>query len=434
MQLTETPQGARYDILDVDKLRSAHVPLIRETTAVEADGNTAAAYAVLQMWRCMIFAGFPITPSTKWIEFISAQIASGKLGLKRVKLMEAEHAVADYLAGAGAACRDLIFPTATSSVGLDHMTETTRSLGASALGNIMLINVYRATANYPLCIEGDPSDTLAHRDDGWIQVVCRGKQQIYDTLIQLPCVGMHPAVMTPTMPGFYGIKDSHKNSRLVLEPDAKISAFQDQWIAPCQLPGLINGDSAFGNCVTSQYFQGFKLNQKRRLENTFEVLTEISSGFKSAFGREGIAPIEKLDWPQDNTVDLAIISMGPDMGTFESMIQAERKRTGKVIAGLAVRLLTPFPTDEFARVLKNTKAVAVVNQAYHPGRGHLTLDIADALSTHTHLPVLSSFYAGLGGANVSVETWSLIIDQALADLAAGKSTRPYRFVHEGVVL
>jgi pyruvate/2-oxoacid:ferredoxin oxidoreductase alpha subunit len=163
------------------------------------------------MWRCVLFAGFPITPSTKWIETVAARIAKDP-GIRRVKLLEAEHAVADYLVGAAASCRDLIFPTATSSVGLDHMTETTRSLGASGLGNVMIIDVYRATANFPLCIEGDPSDTFAHRDDGFIQIVARGAQQIYDTVIQAPCLGMHPDIMTPTMPGYYGIKDSHRSA------------------------------------------------------------------------------------------------------------------------------------------------------------------------------------------------------------------------------
>ena len=64
---------------------------------------------------------------------------------------------------------------------------------------------------------GDPSDTLAHRDDGFIQVMCRGKQQIYDTLLQLPAVGMHSAILTPTMPAYYGIKDSHRSGRLVVD-------------------------------------------------------------------------------------------------------------------------------------------------------------------------------------------------------------------------
>ena len=199
--------GARYEnAIDLDALHAAHKPQYARRTDISVDGNTAAAIPFLQWWRAPIMSGFPITPSTKWLEHLAAVIGAGKCGkAKRVKLLEAEHAAADYMVGVAAACRDLIVGTATSSVGLDHMTETVRSLGASGLGNVVLVNVCRATANYPLCIEGDPSDHFAHRDDGFIQVMCRGRQQIYDAILQLPAVGMHPSVLTPTMPAFYGI-------------------------------------------------------------------------------------------------------------------------------------------------------------------------------------------------------------------------------------
>lgn len=435
MRFVEDKHGAYFpDAIDLDKCRAAHKDLYKERTPVIADGNMAAAYACLQMWRMMVYAGFPITPSTKWIEFISTQVALKKNGHKKVKLLEAEHAVADYIAGASAACRDLVFATATSSVGLDHMTETTRSLGASGLGNAMIINVYRSTANYPLCIEGDPSDGLAHRDDGHIQVVCRGKQQIYDTVIQMPCVGMHPDVMTPTMPGFYGLKDSHKNARLMLEPDAEINAWQDEWIKPARVPGLINGDTALGNCVTSKFFQGFKFTQKERFMKVFDVYTKVGESFQKRFGRPGLQYVEKINWPSDDQVDLAVVSMGPDMGTLEAIIADECKRTGKRIGGLAVRLLSPFPRFEYAKLLAKAKAVAVVNQAYHQSRGHLTLDIADAVINNDHKPLVFGFFAGLGGANVSVSTWQRIIDEAIKDMEAGKERQMGRYVHEGVVL
>ena len=177
--------GATYDdAIDLGALRRAHRSLYGERTRVSVDGNVAAAIPFLQWWRCPIVAGFPITPATKWLEHLAAEIASDKFDFerdgvrvrpKRVKLLESEHAAADYMSGVAAACRGLIVGTATSSVGLDHMAESVRSLGASGLGNVVLVNVCRATANYPLCIEGDPSDTFAHRDSGFIQVMCRGK-------------------------------------------------------------------------------------------------------------------------------------------------------------------------------------------------------------------------------------------------------------------
>ena len=347
--------------------------------------------------------------------------------------MEAEHAVADYMVGAAAACRDLIVPTATSSVGLDHMTETTRSLGASGLGNVMVVNVYRATANFPLCIEGDPSDTFAHRDDGFIQIACRGKQQIYDTILQIPCLGMHPDVLTPTMPGYYGIKDSHRNARLVVEPDREVNAFQDAWIAPCPYPGLLNGDTAFGNCVTSRYFQGFKVDQKRRIERVIDILPLLGADFERRFGRPGLAFHDAAGFPEDGVVDVAVVSMGPDFGTFEQIRPEYEKRTGLKVAGIAMRLLNPFPRDAVRARLAKARVVLVVNQAHHSGRGHLTLDIADTLSDLAHPPRVVSAFAGMGGADVSEATWERMLDHG-REAMDGRTMPAWVAFHEGEAL
>jgi pyruvate ferredoxin oxidoreductase alpha subunit len=426
-----TASGERFDgVIDLERVRAAHHPLAEARDTLSADGNTAAALATLQMWRCVIFAGFPITPSTKWIETVATHVAKTP-GIRRVKLLEAEHAVADYLVGAAASCRDLIFPTATSSVGLDHMTETTRSLGASGLGNVMVIDVYRATANFPLCIEGDPSDTLAHRDDGFIQIAARGAQQIYDTILQSPCLGMHPEVLTPTMPGYYGIKDSHRSARLILEPDREIHAFQDRWIEPCPMPGLINGDTAFGNCVTSRHFQGFKLSQKRRYERAIDLLPAIGADFERRFGRPGLAYFDAVGFDRD--ADVAVVGMGPDFGTFEAMRPREERRTGLALGGLAVRLLSPFPRAAVRDRLAGTRVVLVVNQAHHQGRGHLTLDVVDALSDLPDPPRVVSVFAGLGGADVSEDTWSAMLDSARAALE-GPPPPPWQLFHQGVRL
>ena len=426
-----TPAGERYEgIIDLERVRAAHPPLYEARESLTADGNTAAAIATLQMWRAILYAGFPITPSTKWIETIAAHLAAHPGGPKRVKLLEAEHAVADYLVGAAAACRDLIFPTATSSVGLDHMTETTRSLGASGLGNVMVIDVYRATANFPLCIEGDPSDTLAHRDDGFIQLAARGKQQIYDTILQAPCLGMHPAVLTPTMPGYYGIKDSHRSARLIVEPDAAIHAFQDDWIQPCPLPGLINGDTAMGNCVTSRHFQGFKIAQRRRMDQVFEWLPRIGHDFERRFGRPGLAWFDEAGWPADGAVDIAVVGMGPDFGTFEGLRERYQQTRHLTTAGIAMRLLTPFPRAAVRERLAGARAVLVVNQAHHQGRGHLTLDVVDALEGLPDPPAVVPAFAGLGGADVSEATWEVMLDDARLAMEGAPAGMP-RVYHEG---
>jgi pyruvate ferredoxin oxidoreductase alpha subunit len=433
--IQETAGGALFpQAIDLEKIKAAHKPLVTERIVVDYDGNTAAATACCQMWRSVMFAGFPITPSTKWLETVTTLVNGPQKGSKFMKLMEAEHAVADYMAGAGAACRDLIVSTATSSVGLDHMTESTRSLGASGLGNLLLVNVYRATANYPLCIEGDPSDAFAHRDDGWIQICCRGVQQIYDTILQAPCLGMHPEILTPVMPGYYGIKDSHRSSRLVMEPDSAINAFQDRWILPAQLPGLINGDTAMGNCVTSKHFQGFKIDQRTRMERALDMLPIIGADFEKTFGRPGLEFFEKILWPEGDDVDVAIVGMGPDIGTAAAVAATESEKLNVSIGVLGARLLTPFPYAAYAAQLAKAKIVLVLNQAHHYGPGHLGLDIAQACYALEPRPSIVNCFAGLGGASVSDETWRQMIRHACRSAADGERMERPILLHEGAVL
>jgi len=442
------PYGATYDgSIDLDALRAAHRPRFLERTRKAVDGNTAAAIPFLQWWRAAIVAGFPITPATKWLEHLAAEVARGDARGKRVKLLESEHAVADYIAGVAAACRGLVVGTATSSVGLDHMTESIRSLGASGLGNVIVVDVCRATANYPLCIEGDPSDLLAHRDDGFIQVVCRGVQQIYDTLLQLPAIGMDPRVLTPTMPSYYGIKDSHRSGALVIEPDAEVNGFLDDALRTAEgtsplvedflaaegaahptPPGLLDGDTALGSCVTSDWFQGFKLAQKQRLSAAHRVIAEVATAFEARFGRPGLSPIELHGF--DQRPEIALVCMGPDAGTAIHLLGRIRDQLG-VRAGVAVvRLLTPFPTVDLAAALAGVHAVGVINNAHHHGRGHLTLDVEEAIAGRT-APV-EAFFCGLGGADVSTTTWLAMARTTAEAAARGRAGRRWRLVHEGL--
>ncbi len=430
------PYGAVYEgAIDLGALARAHRVRYTERARLSVDGNTAAAIPFLQWWRAPIMAGFPITPATKWLEHLAAECA-GRPD-KRLKLLESEHAAADYVGGVAAACRELIVGTATSSVGLDHMAESVRSLGASGLGNVIVIDVMRATANYPLCIEGDPSDTFAHRDDGFIQVSCRGKQQIYDTLLQLPALGMHPSVLTPTMPAYCGIKDSHRIGQLTVEPDDDVNGFLDEALAlgvaidraAPRPPGLLDGDTAMGNCVTSAWFQGFKADQKTRQRAALEVLPQIGALFENRFGRPGLAPFETFGM---DDAEVAIVCMGPDAGTAIQLLGRMRAELDVKLGIIVLRLLTPFPARALAAALAGVDAVGVVNNAHHHGRGHLTLDVVDALSTAGGVPAVEAFFCGLGGANVSIDTWKLIARVTAEAGERGHPAKRWRLVHEGV--
>jgi pyruvate/2-oxoacid:ferredoxin oxidoreductase alpha subunit len=104
------------------------------------------------------------------------------------------------------------------------------------------------------------------------------------------------------------------------------------------------------------------------------------------------------------------------------------------IGVVVMRLITPFPTAALAEALQGVDAVGVVNNAHHHGRGHLTLDVADALvEARGNLPI-ESFFCGMGGADVSVSTWKKIAEVTCDAARAGRATKRWHLLHDGIEL
>lgn len=450
--------GAAYDgAVDLPALRRAHRPRFAERATLAADGNLAAALPFLQMWRSPLVAAVPIAPAAEWIEHLSREAASGFFEgarpgpSRRARVLESERAVAGWLLGVAASCRGLVVATATGGPGLDRMAEALRGLGASGLGNAMVVDVARPAGGFPGCQEGDPSDALAHRDLGFVQVACRGVQQIYDTLLQLPAVGMHPAVLTPTMPILWGVRDSHRTARLAVEPDEAVNAFLDEAIAlgvstgrpeyadfllragedrPVP-PGLLDGDTAMGASVTSEWYAGFKANQKLRLQRALDVVPQVARIFERRFGRPGL---ELFEQHRVEDAALVLVAAGPDAGTALELLPALAEATGLSVGLIVPRVLTPFPSQAMAQALSQARAVGVVNGAHHEGRGHLTVEIEAALGERRARVPVASFFAGLGGRAVDAASWELIARLTAEAAVNARPTKRWHLVQDGVEL
>jgi pyruvate/2-oxoacid:ferredoxin oxidoreductase alpha subunit len=250
------------------------------------------------------------------------------------------------------------------------------------------------------------------------------------------------------MPSYYGIKDSHRIASVVVEPDEEVNAFLDDALCAAEgaapacddflasegaahptPPGLLDGDTAFGSCVTSEWFQGFKLEQKVRLGALADVIAQVGDSFEERFGRPALRPLE-LHGMED--AEIALVCMGPDAGTAIHLLERMRSELQVRVGVIVIRLLTPFPSGDLAAAVERVSSIGVVNNAHHHGRGHLALDVADATRARgADLPT-ESFFCGLGGADVSIASW-LTMARLTADAAArGRAERRWRMVHEGI--
>lgn len=128
-------------------------PLDEERTMLLADGNAFAAAAALHA-GCRFFSGYPITPSTEVMQWLSKEI--WKVG---GSLLQAEDEIAGIGAALGGSFAGIKSMTATSGPGLSLKTEI---LGLATIAELplVIVNVQRGGPSTGLPTKSEQSDLL----------------------------------------------------------------------------------------------------------------------------------------------------------------------------------------------------------------------------------------------------------------------------------
>ena len=300
----------------------------------------------------------------------------------------------------------------------------------------MIIDVYRATANFPLCIEGDPSDTLAHRDDGFIQVVL--PRQAAD-------LRHDPAAAVPRHAPRGADADHARLLRhqgqppqragSTVEPDARRST-RSRTSGSRPVPAARPAQRRHRHWATASRRATSRASSGRRrsgIERALDVLPRDRRRLRAALrparpralrrGRAGRRDERRRHRGRRHGAGLRHAS--------KSLREACGEAAGLRVGGRRDAAADAVPARRAARAPGGRDGRAVVNQAHHYGRGHLTLDVADALSDleRRRRRVVSAF-AGLGGADVSEATWETMLD-ARASRARRRRRRVRWLFHEG---
>jgi pyruvate ferredoxin oxidoreductase alpha subunit len=140
-------------------------------------GNEMAARAAKHI-NFHLMGYYPITPSTEIPEFLDEMKAEGEHEIRMIPA-DGEHGAAGICFGAatggGRVCN------ATSSQGFLYSLEQLPSQAGSRLP--MLLQLVNRSVNAPLDIRCDHSDLYFALNTGWIILLAREPQAVYDMLI-----------------------------------------------------------------------------------------------------------------------------------------------------------------------------------------------------------------------------------------------------------
>lgn len=375
-------------------------------------GNASAAWAV-RLAEVDYVPSYPITPQTEIIETLAKWICDGVMDAKFVT-MDSEHSMITA-AGAASATGVRTF-TATSSQGLLYGFEMLYTVAGWRVPLVM-VNVSRGLSS-PITLEPDHNDILSARDSGFLQIHCETCQEVLDSILIAFRLAEDERVLLPVfvnMDGFYlsftrepvEVPDLDEVRKFLPPYRPKHAFFKAS--QPMAQGVAVLGGPAYSYFKYEMHLAGIK---------ALEVYKEISQEFKKIFRR-------KHDTFEGYMLDNAeyILLM---TNSFSTMGKAAVKRAREkgIKAGLMkLKILRPFPEMDIRDVMRERKAVAVIDQNISIGKGGiLHSEIASCLCNEKQKPLLLSFIVGLGGKNISPREFEFIFDSMIEAVDTGEIT------------
>jgi len=356
-------------------------------------GDETAAEVMRQI-NPDVLAAYPITPQTETVQRFSEFVADGEVSTEMVRV-ESEHSAMSACIGAAAAGARAM--TATSANGLALMWEIVY-IAASCRLPITMFVVNRALSA-PINIHCDHSDSMGARDSGWIQIYSENCQEIYDNIIQAVHIGEDKEVLLPVMVTCDGFIISHCTERVELLEDEKVRDFVGKYKNSYPLLD-VDSPVTYGPLDLFDYYFEHKRQQIEAMEKVPQIIQKVGEEFGKLSGRT----YSLMEEYKTEDADLIVVAAGSTAGTVKTAVE-ELREEGVKAGLLKIRVFRPFPVVKICQVLREAKAVAVLDRSVSFGAqgGPIFLEVRSALfEEEKRLPVVDYIY-GLGGRDISIE-------------------------------
>lgn len=355
-------------------------------------GNEAFAYGI-RLARPQVISAYPITPQTIVVEKLSEMVEDSSLQAEFIHV-ESEHSALSCAIGASAVGARAF--TATSSQGLLYMAECL-TYAAGGRFPIVMMNANRSTA-LPWNIYGDQRDSLSLLDCGWIQAYAENAQESLDLALMSYYIAEHKNVSTPFMANLDGFVLTH-TYEVVEVPDAEQA---DCFLQPYETENKLDlshpRNLAFS--VGPDHNTTFKYKEHLGILQAKDAIVEAESKFYEVFGRQYTGLTESY---QVEDADYIVITLGSIAGLVRETVDKLREK-GEKVGLLRIRYMRPFPNEEIADVVKNARAIGVLEKDISFGNeGTVYTNVNSALQKAGLSIPSSNYIGGLGGRNISAQ-------------------------------
>jgi len=360
-------------------------------------GNEASAVGALHA-GCRFFAGYPITPSSEILHFLSEWMP--KMGGYLVQTEDELSAIGAVIGGSFAGVKSM---TATSGPGLALMTEM---LGLASLAEIpvVIIDVQRGGPSTGLPTKSEQSDLWqalwgSHGDAPRVVLAPSDVEDCFHATVaafniaeesQMPVIVLSDQFIAQRSETLSMIDLDHEVVGRQVPSAGDLRGYKryketKSGVSPMSWPGMKGGEYQTNGLEhtedgspTSMYLVHEKMNAKRYRK--LRVVRDKYSTFKR-YGAEN--------------ADLGVICWGSSKGPVKEAVLRANGR-GDRVAAFVPQLLYPFPYYEFQEFLKSVHEVIVVELSYSAQFYKYLRTFLDLPEGHTYV------YKRSGGKNLTV--------------------------------
>jgi len=363
-------------------------------------GNHALSWGAA-LARAQVIAAYPITPQTQVVELLSEMCASKKLDAKFIKVESEHSAMAASIAASMAGARTF---TATSAQGLALMHELLH-WASGGRNPIVMGDLNRAMAP-GWSIWTDQNDSLSQRDTGWLQFYCASNQEVLDTVIQ--AFKVSEALMIPSMVILDAFAISHTYEVVEIPDQDKVDAYLPKFNPPFRITPA--DPHAFGGLTGPENYFELRYKLQVDMEKAPALIEETGREYEKAFGRYlGLVEDYRCD-----DAELILVTSGTAGYTARVAVDALRK-DGVKAGNLRIKVFRPFPFEAVRLILGKAKKVAVVDRNVSYGHhGIFYQEVKSALYGHDHDVPMFGFITGLGGRDITVDSFREVAQQSLS--------------------
>ena len=359
------------------------------------EGSRAVAQ-IVKMCKPGVISAYPITPQTHIVEELAQMVANGELNAQFVNV-ESEHSAASVVLGAVATGVRAF--TATSSQGLFYMSEVLFNISGLRLPLVMTCANRAISA--PINIWNDQQDSVSLRDSGWIQLYAENIQEAADLHLVAYRLSEDKSIMLPVMVCMDGFILTHGMEAVDMPKQEEV----DKFLAPYK--PLYKLDPAepltMGLLADPDYYLETRFAIQETFKDALKMIPKINNEFKNHFGRDYKDGLVQEYLTRD--AEKVIVAMGSVCGTIKEVVDRLRAK-GKKVGLLRIISYRPFPYAKIYEALKNVPRVAILDKSVSLGAyAPIATDVRSAFLNKKAAPrVISSFVAGLGGRDITVET------------------------------